>query len=114
MDNTIFKQVGNNIQSILSKQNKSQQFLADSLGISKQAMSKIVAGSKAINVSELSKIASVLSVTADSLLENKTEQIPVCHFAFMERVENEETKKKINFLTTVINEILWIEDYANA
>jgi len=113
MDNVIFKQVGNNIQDILTAQGKTQQFLADSLGISKQVMNKIVAGSKAINVAEISEIAKALGVTTDSLLVVKTEQAPVHHFAFMGQVANEKTKQKIEVLKTVIDEILMLEEYAD-
>lgn len=114
MNNAIFKQVGSNIQDVLTAQEKTQQFLADSLGISKQVMSKIVSGSKAINVAEISRIASVLNVTTDRLLTIKTEQEPVHNFAFMGRVENGKTKEKIEFLKTVIDEILMLEEYADA
>ena len=114
MNSTIFRQVGNNIQDVLTDQGKTQQFLADSLGVSKQVMSKIIAGSKAINVDEISRIASVLNVTADRLLAIKTEQEPVHNFAFMGRVENGKTKEKIEFLKTVIDEILMLEEYADA
>ena len=114
MDNHIFMQVGNNIQRILSEQGKTQQFLADSLGISKQVMSKIVSGSKAINVAEISKIAQVLNVTTDSLLQSKTVQEPVHRFAYMGQVKNEATKKKIDIVRTIIDEILMMEEYANA
>ena len=114
MKNNIYKQVGKNIQDILTAQGKTQQFLADNLGVSKQVMSKIIAGAKAINVIEISKIASVLSVTADSLLEIVTEQEPAHNFAFMGQIENEETKNKVELLKTVIDEILMLEEYADA
>ena len=116
MDNSIFKQVGKNIQHILSAQGKTQQSLADSLGVSKQVMNKIIAGSKAINVAEISKIASVLNVTTDRLLTVAIEadSEPGHNFAFMGKIENEETKKKIEFLKTVIDEILMLEEYADA
>lgn len=114
MDNSIFKQVGNNIQNILTAQGKTQQFLAEKLGVSKQVMNKIVSGAKAINVAEISKIASVLNVSADSLLAVQAAQEPVHNFSFMGQVKNEETKKKIEFLQTVIDEILMLEEYADA
>ena len=114
MDNAVFRQVGNNIQKALSAQGKTQQFLADSLGISKQVMSKIVAGTKAINVAEIGKIASVLNVTSDSLLAIEASQEPVHSFAFMEKIANEETKRKIESLKAVIDEILMLEEYADA
>ncbi len=114
MDNKIFKQVGNNIQNTLTNQGKTQQFLAEKLGVSKQVMSKIVAGAKAINVAEISKIADALDVSVDSLLEVKSTQEPIHHFSFMGKVKNEETKKKIEILQTVIDEILMLEEYADA
>jgi len=97
MDNTVFMQVGKNIQDLLSGQGKTQQFLADSLGVSKQVINKIVAGSKAINVAEIRKIASVLNVTADRLLAIETKQEPIHNFAFMGQIESETTKKRLNF-----------------
>ena len=114
MDNSIFEQVGNNIQNILTSQGKTQQFLAEKLGVSKQVMNKIVSGAKAINVAEISKIASVLNVSADSLLTVQAAQEDVHNFSFMGQVKNEETKKKIEFLQTVIDEILMLEEYADA
>lgn len=114
MDNTIFRQVGKNIQNVLLMQGKTQQFLAEKLGVSKQVMSKIVAGSKAINVAEISKIANALNVSADRLLAVESIQEPAHHFSFMGQVKNEETKKKIEILQTVIDEILMLEEYADA
>ena len=114
MDNTIFKQVGNNIQKILVNQGKTQQFLAEQLGISKQVMSKIISGAKAIYVAEISKIASVLNVSTDSLLDVEKEQKAVRKFSFMGKVENESTKEKIKILQAIIDEILMLEDYVGA
>ena len=42
MTKNIFQQVGNNIQDVLREKNKTQQYLANKLNISKQVMSKIV------------------------------------------------------------------------
>ena len=114
MNNSIFEQVGNNILKVLNSQGKSQQFLADQLGISKQVMSKIISGNKAINVVEISKIATILNVSTDLLLEVEPEKEPEHHFSFMGTVKNEETKKKIEFLKVVIGEMIMLEEYANA
>ena len=114
MNNTIFEQVGSNIQKVLAEQGKTQQFLAEQLGVSKQVMSKIVSGAKAINVAEISKIACALNVSTDYLLSVQTSQEPIHNFSFMGKVKNEETKKKIEFLKTVIDEILMLEEYADA
>lgn len=114
MNNTIFEQVGNNIQKVLNEQGKTQQFLADQLGISKQVMSKIVSGAKAINVAEISQIANILNVSTDYLLTTEKVQETVHNFSFMGKVKNEETKKKIEFLKTVIEEILILEECIDA
>lgn len=111
MNNTIFEQVGKNILHVLVAQGKTQQFLAEQLGISKQVMNKIINGSKAINVAEISKIAEALHVSTDELLAVQTVQEPVHNFSFMGKVKNEETKKKIEFLKMVIDEILMLEEY---
>ncbi len=113
MVKNVFQQVGNNIQNILNEKNKSQQYLADKLNISKQVMSKIIMGSKAINVVEITEIAKVLDVPVDTLLNIKEENKTNHKFAFMGRVENKKTQEKINFLKTVIDEIVMLEEYAD-
>lgn len=113
MTNIFFEQVGNNIQNILLQQGKTQQYLADQLKVSKQVMSKIIAGSKAINVAEISKIATVLEVSVDELLSIKTANPLTHNFNFMGKVKNEETKRKITLLQKVIDEILMLEEYSN-
>jgi transcriptional regulator with XRE-family HTH domain len=113
MVNNIFKQVGNNIQSVLKEKNKTQQYLADKLNISKQVMSKIVMGAKAINVDEISKISSILGVSVERLLDVKEDESMMHNFSFMGRVENEQTKKEIEHLKTIIDEIIMLEEYAN-
>ncbi|MBQ3510630.1 MAG: helix-turn-helix transcriptional regulator [Peptococcaceae bacterium] len=114
MDYTFFKQVGNNIENILHEKNYTQQDLANELKISKQVMNKIISGAKAINVEEIKKIASALNVSVDALLHVEPTPVQTHHFSFMGQVQNEETKSKINKLKTVIEEILLLEDYANA
>lgn len=113
MDHTIFRQVGSNIQKILTMQGETQQFLAEKLGVSKQVMNKIISGSKAINVAEISKIASALNVSVDSLLSTDHVQNPAHHFCFMGQVKDENTKRKIEVLQTVIDEILMLEEYVD-
>ncbi len=113
MTNNIFQQVGNNIQDILREKGKTQQYLADSLNISKQVMSKIVMGAKAINVSEVSQIASVLEISIERLLRIREEEPETHNFSFMGRVENEKTKEGIKLLRTIIDEIIMLEEYAN-
>lgn len=107
---TDYRQVGLNIQAELVRKGISQQNLADALSISKQVMSKIIKGAKAINVYELSKIASVLETTTDSLLTAKIESCPVESMSFMGSIRDEETLSKINIIQKAIDEIHLLED----
>ncbi|MDD7009138.1 MAG: helix-turn-helix transcriptional regulator [Spirochaetales bacterium] len=109
-----FAQVGANIQKELDNRSMTQQSLADALSISKQVMSKIINGAKAINVSELAKIASVLGTTTDSLLTVETKSEPEQSMAFMGTMQDEETREKVEMLRSAIDEILFLEELARA
>lgn len=52
--------IANNIQAELKKENKKQVDLAEEIGVSKQTMSKIMNGARAINAVELHKISEYL------------------------------------------------------
>jgi hypothetical protein len=67
----------------------------------------------AINVSEVSKIASILEIPVERLLDVKEEEVKTHNFLFMGNVENEKTKEKIEILKTIIDEIVMLEEYAN-
>ena len=112
MDN-LFQQVGKQISSVLAAKNMTQQSLANSLNISKQVLSKIIQGQKAINVSKISRIAAVLNVSIDSLLDVESSTPAEPKFSFMGSIQNQETKEKIFLLKEAIDEILFLEDYAN-
>ena len=58
-----------NIQVDLEKENKKQVDLAEGIGVSKQTMSKIMNGARAINAIELHKISEYLHVSMDSLMK---------------------------------------------
>ena len=60
--------IANNIQAELKKENKKQVDLAEGIGVSKQTMSKIMNGARAINAIELHKISEYLHVSMDSLM----------------------------------------------
>lgn len=66
---TISKQVATNIRVALLRQERSQQTLAEHLGISKAAMSKRLNGHTPIDVDELHRIAGFLGVPVSSLIE---------------------------------------------
>ena len=114
MENSFFKLVGKNISNILELKNITQQSLADMLGVSKQVISKIINGQKAINVREISMISQVLDVSLESLLDVQKQTIHKSpQFSFMGELNKERTKEKVDFLRHVIDEILYLEEYSN-
>lgn len=86
--------IANNIQAELKKENKKQVDLAEEIGVSKQTMSKIMNGARAINAVELHKISEYLHVSMNSLMKmpEKPMDTNVIH-AFMGRVKTEEARK---------------------
>ena len=84
----------NNIQAELKKKNKKQVDLAEEIGVSKQTMSKIMNGARAINEIELHKISEYLQVSLYSLMKmpEKPMDTSVIH-SFMGRVKTEEARK---------------------
>ena len=109
-----FAQVGANIQKQLDIKGFSQQTLADALGISKQVMNKIVKGSKAINVNELAKIASIMGTTTDELLTVPNEPVSADSLSFMGSVTDEKTLEKVNLIRSAIDEIHMLEELLDA
>ena len=108
-----FSQVGDNIQKELDRRGMTQQSLADMLGISKQVMHKIVKGSKAINVNELSRIAETLGVTTDELLTVETAPDTESQLWYMGSVTDQETLDKVNLIRQAIDEIHMLEEALN-
>lgn len=49
----------------------SQQEFADRIGVLKQVMSKIVKGEKATNIQEIEKIANVMNISVDELIQRE-------------------------------------------
>lgn len=63
-----FQNIGNNILVHMKKNNLSKTILAEKIGVSSDVLDKIIEGKKAINSYEISKIAEILGVSADLLL----------------------------------------------
>ena len=61
--------IANNIQNQLKKENKKQIDLAEGIGVSRQTMSKIMNGARAINAIELHKISEYLHVPMETLMK---------------------------------------------
>ncbi len=107
-----FAQVGANIQKELKRNAMTQQSLADALSVSKQVMSKIIKGAKAINVGELKRIADVLGTTTDALLTTNMDNYTIDSMAFMGTIKDEKTREKVELIQTAIDEIQLLEELA--
>lgn len=109
-----FAQVGANIQRELDSKSMTQQSLADALSISKQVMNKIIKGAKAINVTELAQIASVLGTSTDALLTTNSYTEISGNLAFMGKITDEQTREKVELLRSAIDEIQFLEELTHA
>lgn len=110
MTGVTFQEVGSNIQRLLKNRGMSQQDLADKLGVSKQVMSKIISGAKAINVAEISRIATILAITVDELLHSTGKAEGVEAFSFMGEIHSEYTREKVSHIQNVINELIFLDE----
>ncbi len=106
---SFFETVGKNILEVLLEKNISQTELAEKIGVSKQVMGKIVKGQKAINALEIKKISEALEVNMERLLEEKEDLVEEPVLMFMGKVK-EQSKEDIKFLSSVIGEIISMEE----
>ncbi|MBS3902639.1 MAG: helix-turn-helix transcriptional regulator [Dethiobacter sp.] len=102
----LFEQIGDKIQLYLEENKMSQTELAEKFGVSKQVMSKIVHGKKAINVIEVSKLASIMNVSFDYLMKYEEHQIINPVFVMMGSVSKPNTKDDLRFLDHVMDEMV--------
>ncbi|MGI6768845.1 MAG: helix-turn-helix domain-containing protein [Bacilli bacterium] len=106
-----FKQVGENISQAMKIKGMTQKQLADQLGVSKQVMSKIINGKKAINVEELSKIAFILGSSTDMLLSSKNNSQEYKYAPmYMGIINDEKARKNVELLREAIDQIHLLED----
>lgn len=110
---TNFEQVGSNIQQKLETKGMNQQELADALGISKQVMSKIIKGAKAINVQEIAKIAQSLDTTVEAILTVSAPTKIADRMSFMGKIHDPQTAQKVKKIRRAIDEIHLLEELLN-
>ncbi|MEA5027390.1 MAG: helix-turn-helix domain-containing protein [Sphaerochaeta associata] len=114
METISFTDVGNTIKKLLEKRSMTQQSLADAIGVSKQVMHKIINGNKAINVTEISAIATALGTTVDELLTPSGEAKQSDFHDCLQHVQNQHTREKLLLLVEVMQEILFLEEVVHA
>lgn len=104
--------ISSNIMSRLKQAGKKQIDLANYLGISKQVVSNMLGGTRAINAVELQQIAAYFHIPMDKLVVIP-EQIQDTNVirAFMGKVETEAAKEGLEIADQVADMICF---YANA
>ena len=96
--------IAKNISGALKKADKKQYELAKAMGYSKQIVSNMLSGSRAVNAIELKKIAEFCHVSMESLvvLPEKPVETNVVR-AFMGQVKTDEAKKGIEIADKLID-----------
>ena len=107
-----FEMVGQNILDALQDRNMSQSELADRMDVSKQVMSKIINGQKAINALEMKKIADILGIDLNRFMEDHSQDANTDEslVMLMGTIDNPEAKETMRFLNVVIDELIFMED----
>ena len=115
MMNNMFELVGKKISIKLEEKKLTQQYLAEKLGISKQVLSKIINGKKAINIKEITEISNALDEPIEYFIKNDEAILAKVtpQFSFMGCINKPKTKETFEMLKEVINEIQFLEEYLN-
>ena len=106
------KVIGSNITSHLKENGKKQIDLANHLGVSKQVVSNMLGGARAITAVELQQIAAYFHIPMENLvvIPEEIQDTDVIR-AFMGKVETEEAKKGLEIADQIADMICF---YANA
>lgn len=106
----LFIEIGTKIAKFLENEGITQTDMAERIGVSKQVMGKIIHGKKAINLVEIKKIADVMRISVDSLMQNvSAEKRPEPIFLMMGRAKNPNTRDDFRFLNHVMDEIITLD-----
>ena len=100
--------ISNNIMSLLRKNGKRQNDLADALGVSKQIMSNMLGGKRTINAVELREIADYFGVTMEKLMESSsaTENTDAIH-VFMGDAKTPQARKSLEIADKLADMVLY-------
>lgn len=106
----LFTEIGAKIGAYLVANNITQTEFAEKIGVSKQVMGKIIHGKKAINIVEISKIASAIGTNVESLIQRsipdeKSEPV----LLMMGRAQNPNTNDALRFLNHVMDEMIALD-----
>ena len=100
--------VANNILDLMKKKNMKQIDLANAIGVTKQIMSKMLNGSRLINIAELHKIADYFDVKMDDLMKtSETTYTTDVVKAFMGKVNSDAAREALRTADVLADMIIF-------
>lgn len=100
--------VANNVIEQMKKKNVKQIELANAIGVTKQVMSKMLNGSRMINIAELHKISEYFGIKMDDLMyESTVSQDENVVKAFMGKVNTEAAREALNIVDELADMIIY-------
>jgi len=100
--------VANNVIEQMKKKNVKQIELANAIGVTKQVMSKMLNGSRMINIAELHKISEYFGIKMDDLMyESTVSQDENVVKAFMGKVNTEAAREALNTVDELADMIIY-------
>ena len=100
--------VANNIADQMKKTGTKQIELANAIGVKKQVMSKMLNGSRMINISELRRIADYFHVSTDDLMESSAPAYESnVVMAFMGKVSTDAAREALHTVDELADMIIY-------
>ena len=100
--------VANNVIEQMKKKNVKQIELANAIGVTKQVMSKMLNGSRMINIAELHKISEYFGIKMDDLMyESTVSQEENVVKVFMGKVNTEAAREALNTVDELADMIIY-------
>ena len=100
--------VANNVIEQMKKKNVKQIELVNAIGVTKQVMSKMLNGSRMINIAELHKISEYFGIKMDDLMyESTVSQEENVVKVFMGKVNTEAAREALNTVDELADMIIY-------
>ena len=100
--------VANNVIEQMKEKNVKQIELANAIGVTKQVMSKMLNGSRMINIAELHKISEYFGIKMDDLMyESTVSQEENVVKVFMGKVNTEAAREALNTVDELADMIIY-------
>lgn len=100
--------ISNNVLTLLKQEGKSQNELAEILGVSRQMMCSMLSGSRTINAVELQRIAAFLHVSKEKLTESSSEGGHASAvYSLVDKVKTDSARRSLAIIDEMANMVLF-------